>query len=256
MPLYNQILESPDFVALPVLSAPASPGDSIVQRKLDSLANLKAGWHYGSGKAIHPASTSLGRLLANHASRLGIETVDAFPGTDGDLTISVYRGGEEFSFTINARGRIEFGSESQEVPDGEVLDAMQAMARLSELASLKSWKSFSLSTSRSMTLNGIAFGAWHSRTPPMEVEYRSLMVSAPFISQTQYAPMPAVITQVSLRNHPYFGSLMPPSSRELALSDRKTATPETAAITIFKDFQKSPLDPSSKSIFQKDLSKL
>lgn len=60
--------------------------------RLDGLAKLPPGWHYGSGVPSDPCASIAARQAAWALHDAGAEGLEAFPGEDGSVLVCGYRG--------------------------------------------------------------------------------------------------------------------------------------------------------------------
>ena len=56
-----------------------------VMARLDGLAKLHDGWHFGQGEAIPPQVIKKARSLIMECVKRGLEKYDVFPGKNGQI---------------------------------------------------------------------------------------------------------------------------------------------------------------------------
>ncbi len=72
--------------------------------KIQSYADLPLGWCYGSGKPMIPRTIEYAIAWLRALIEINLIDNDAFPGIDGDVSISVYLDGGNMDFTIHQSG--------------------------------------------------------------------------------------------------------------------------------------------------------
>jgi hypothetical protein len=122
-----------------MLLTPQDAAIGPVESKLRQFRSLQAGWHYGEGKAIDPASLERALDLYQAAIRLAPYEMDAFPGLNGEVVLTVYREDRCLEFTLEPNGTVTFSYEQgdQEVSYVEGLSLEQARDRIKEFR--QSW---------------------------------------------------------------------------------------------------------------------
>jgi hypothetical protein len=92
------------------------------QKKIESFAGLRAGWHFGEGMA--PSTKTLRSALTLHKKirAFGFPKTDAFPGVGGEIRLTIYDGEEYHEFTFEANDSITYVHEIKGVEDVELLN--------------------------------------------------------------------------------------------------------------------------------------
>jgi hypothetical protein len=218
-----------------------STGGGDTSAKIEKLRKLASGWHYGAGQPLSGRALKIVAWLNDIAHLLGIIETDVFPGVDGDVTFAVYRGKEDFSFRVEGRGSIEFGSESQEMSQVEYLLLDDALVRLKDLALRESWNSFSSYTFHDMTSGKNVSEAWSSRTPLTEVVSLSSTANVHFKTPIVFACTSVHITPSGSRQSPrYFGDSTPQYSLMDTYYSKRIVTPAIPVTTTSKGFPMLP----------------
>lgn len=70
----------------------ASDFVSATAKKIRSFGALPIGWHYGQGRPLSVDVINKALAIDGYYRQLGFTTTDAFPGADGELMITAYRG--------------------------------------------------------------------------------------------------------------------------------------------------------------------
>ena len=65
---------------------------SATAQKIASFRLLPVGWHYGQGGPLSDNAVNKALEIDSYYRQLGFTTTDAFPGADGELMITAYRG--------------------------------------------------------------------------------------------------------------------------------------------------------------------
>ena len=84
-----------------VYFASSSDFVSATARKIESFRSLPAGWHYGQGGPLNMVVIEKALEMDGYYRKLGFTSTDAFPGADGELMITAYRGPHCIETTIS-----------------------------------------------------------------------------------------------------------------------------------------------------------
>ena len=84
------------------------PSVSDTITKITGFRDLPVGWHYGKGGPISPSFIAQALGIVRQAEALGFQEMDAFPGAEGEVRVTIYQGDEYYEFTIEANGMISF----------------------------------------------------------------------------------------------------------------------------------------------------
>lgn len=144
--------------------------------KIRTFANLPLGWHYGRGNP--PPATVIKDALRQllNLLMLGYVETDAFPGVDGEIMVTAYRGGHCIQTTVETDGSFAVahlfnGEEDFYENDFSKADANRVVWEFTtgieqeeeEQCHMSSW-----SISNTMTLALANSQTWPLRLPAME----------------------------------------------------------------------------------------
>lgn len=76
--------------------------------EIDRLAALPVGWEFGRGIPARPKAQSNARLIAANLLSMRVESLEIFPGTDGQILIVADRGAESIEIQCFADGFMDF----------------------------------------------------------------------------------------------------------------------------------------------------
>jgi len=143
--------------------------------KVRGFAQLPEGWHFGKGIAPSPEARSAAQSLLGKAEQLDFQDVDAFPGVDGEIQVAIYRGEDDYEFTIEANGTITFAHDlnGRERSYQTGLSLGRSLVKLERLSN-QVWASLGLSTPNIMLDTRADSAAWLSKTPVTDQEYQLL----------------------------------------------------------------------------------
>ncbi len=96
----------------------------LTSQKIRRFANLREGWHYGEGERIATQTIEQALSLEAFAQENGLRETDAFPGTAGEVRITIYEGAEYLEFTIEPDRSITFVHER----DGKEINSIESMS--------------------------------------------------------------------------------------------------------------------------------
>src|SRR3990172_1105271 len=89
----------------------------VTTTKLRELGSLQPGWHYGDGVRISQNLITKAITVAQKAVSFGFFESNAFPGVDGGILVTVYKGNCTFEIRLFPDGRAGF---VKEVDDEDV----------------------------------------------------------------------------------------------------------------------------------------
>ena len=107
-------------------------------KKLEELAKLPDGWHYGEGVSPSGMAIEIAKSIYENVRVLSIQA-DVFPGTDGSLSIVFYEGDSCIEILISASGELDLtkevgkGSEFEEIEDQQSITFEYAIRRVADL---------------------------------------------------------------------------------------------------------------------------
>lgn len=106
---------------------------SDTEQKIQNFKNLNQGWHFGEGIAPSSETIDIALGLVKEAHITGCD-VDAFPGINGEVQVTLYYDDEYLEFTVENDNSITFVHEKNgiEVCNEEGLDVSDADIRIRE----------------------------------------------------------------------------------------------------------------------------
>jgi hypothetical protein len=120
----------------------------------------------------------LGLQLLKEVEALGFTETDAFPGIEGEISITVYYGSKDFEFTVELNGRVTFvydvGQET--ICYLKNLSLEESLTKFKDFTSLP-WVSFASSLPNIMISENAVLGVLPSVIPQMALAYQSLTES-------------------------------------------------------------------------------
>lgn len=188
----------------------ASDFVSATAKKIRSFGSLPIGWHYGQGGPLSADVINKALAIYDYYRQLGITTTDAFPGADGELMITAYRGSNCIETTISTDLRYSVAHER----DNAEISATQGVSEIIAKRTIKQigaeiWRSLGLlglSTESTTTKGGRDSQASRSRTLKEE-GFLSYLETAWMPQGIQFANTSGPITlPVSLANPRFTGS--------------------------------------------------
>lgn len=78
-----------------------------------SFQSLEDGWHYGKGRGADKQAVQDAAELHQSLVWAGFDDTNAFPGAEGEILITAYRGEETFEFERSANGTWSFYHEAE-----------------------------------------------------------------------------------------------------------------------------------------------
>ena len=105
-------------------------------RKIESFAELRAGWHFGEGGPISRDRISVAKEFHNTLISLGFTTTDAFPGVNGEIMLAAYVGQRCIEIVIEADDTISlvYEESGQTLLEAGGLTADAARSHLRKIA--------------------------------------------------------------------------------------------------------------------------
>jgi hypothetical protein len=187
---------------------------------LEKFSKLPKGWNFGSGWPSAPLAAMQCRSALYVAYQLGLDDLEAFPGTDGEIQLNFFKSDADLELMFEINGTITITLERE----GECV-------RLAKDASLndvfKYLKEFQLNecrTSVSSILNGTTLLEKNVLQAPrlspqaMARVYRSFTKNAAKNTVAQYVPTLQNITRASQGHRLSFGKSQPTKSQKIVHS--------------------------------------
>src|ERR1700730_18509161 len=83
-----------------------------VIRRIDELARLEDGWHFGVGSRPSDSVLASAKMVASYAMSCGISSLDVFPTKNGGVTVALYIGDDDHSFQVQHDLSFRYWNES------------------------------------------------------------------------------------------------------------------------------------------------
>lgn len=184
--------------------------------KVISFARLYPGWHYGAG--VPAPEKRVGRAIAYimFFNGLGLDETDAFPGVDGEVMLTAYKGRHYLQLTLEANDRITavYQINGDDVFYDEGLSNQDAISWIMDVVSKieeTECATSGLFTQGILTTELENLRSLSSKTAPTAAGYRSFRRNVRSRQAVAFVNTFANTTQAPPPNHPFFGSLMNPN---------------------------------------------
>lgn len=135
-------------------------------RKLKAFEDFEQGWHYGQGVPFSPETLGRAFRIADLAQFFDVEHTDAFPGVDGEIMVTLYKGNLCFEVTAEPDGSFIFLEERDGVQLNEQRISLTQLVREISRLGGRFWKSSGSFIGHITTNTGNALSAWHSDRLP------------------------------------------------------------------------------------------
>ena len=89
-----------------------------VIRRIDELAGLRDGWHFGEGRRPSGAVLASAKMVASYATSCGFPSLDAFPSKNGGISVVIYVDSDDHSFQVQNDLSFRYWNESD--PDSDI----------------------------------------------------------------------------------------------------------------------------------------
>jgi hypothetical protein len=187
-----------------------------VSTKLRHFRSLRIGWHYGRGKPPAEKTMEAASWLHREALFLGFTSMDAFPGVNGEIMLTIYAPGSNYmELTVEPDGTISFAHEinraEQPVPDNRI-SALDARHLLKNIAS-SIWSMSISSISPTTTPTGTNLKVWLSKTLQTTGSFQLFRSNASTELPDPFVTMPEDFTPPWHQNRPSIGDLQKPFSQ-------------------------------------------
>lgn len=141
-----------------------------------SFGNLPEGWNFGVGTSTAPLPFANSALLLSVAIGLGINEIEAFPGTDGEIQLSFYKDTAtlEMIFEIDGTIGVTFEEGEKSIRLAKAISNSKAVKFLEEFEYNKCRSYVSLTSQSTTALNVGALLASLSAQPTTVAGFRSL----------------------------------------------------------------------------------
>lgn len=98
-------------------------------QKIASFVSLPVGWHYGQGGPLSDIAINKALQIDSYYRRLGFTATNAFPGADGELMITAYRGQHCIETVISRDLRYSVMYERDDIEISATLDEDDAATK-------------------------------------------------------------------------------------------------------------------------------
>ncbi|MBP0016884.1 MAG: hypothetical protein J7647_04920 [Cyanobacteria bacterium SBLK] len=153
--------------------------------KIETFQTYPQGWSFGEGKKFKNKIIRKAIDLVRFSYKVGFREMDAFPGLNGEVMVTLYLDREYWEFTIESEESVTFVYEYDDemILCKENLSFNNILRKIKNIAidkfvvpSYKTLRSFNnqlcgsleFSTSNIMTLESKDLRVWHSNLLPME----------------------------------------------------------------------------------------
>ena len=140
--------------------------------KIEAFGSLKDGWKFGGGRSFSEEVIDSAKWLNSEAILSGFGKTDAFPGKEGNIAVTIYRGQSVLTFDIKTSDDVDFvWEEKDEVFQEETgINIEKSISKIQDLAWTTSYSFIYVIT----TPIGEDSEVRLLKTQAMEVEYPSL----------------------------------------------------------------------------------
>lgn len=173
---------------------------SATAEKILSFRSLPVGWHYGRGGPLSVDVVNRALQIDSYYRQLGFSTTDAFPGADGELMITAYRGPHciETIISTDLRYSVTHERDDTEISAISDLDDRAAKQTIRRIGA-EIWCSFGLSIQSTTTKRGKGSEASRSKTQPV-AEFPSFCESVWRPQRSPFADISEHTTPILLEN--------------------------------------------------------
>lgn len=156
---------------------------------IHSFSQLPEGWNFGAGKPSAPLLLLQSKLILLLAYTYGLDEAEAFPGTDGEIQVNLYKDDATLELIFETNGNISVTLDENDT-------SIRLAKDIAPNKAIKFLKEFEFDKCRSfvslISLNitvprRSVLQVWHSVPPPTAVEYQSLRKNAAKSIATVYA---------------------------------------------------------------------
>lgn len=158
------------------------------EKKIMDFKNLKRGWCYGEGELFEDHVIKKAVELHKEAITQGFLETDAFPGTNGEIRITIYLDEDYFEFTLDSNKKLAFVHEkgNEEILSEESLSLEEAKEKIRVIRKEKCIITYDLFMKNSMIQGLEDSKVWRSGTQAVTEEY-PLSATSVYHNQIQFA---------------------------------------------------------------------
>lgn len=112
------------------------------KKKILDFKNLEKGWCYGEGELFEDHVIRKSVELHKEAINQGFLETDAFPGTNGEIRITIYLDEDYFEFTLDSNEKLAFVHEkgNEEILSEESLSLEKAKKKIRDIRDIRKEK--------------------------------------------------------------------------------------------------------------------
>lgn len=182
----------------------ASDFVSATAAKVQSFKSLPLGWHYGQGGPLSVDVANRALQIDSYYRQLGFSTTDAFPGADGEIMLTAYRGSHciETIISTDLRYSVTHERDDTELSAAPDVDEIAAKQTIRQIGA-EIWRSFDLSMDITTTKLKRSSEASRSKTQQVAV-YQSFSGTAWTLRGGQFVNTSGSIIPYELLANPLF----------------------------------------------------
>jgi hypothetical protein len=204
-------------------------------QKVRDFIDLSEGWHFGGGLPPSRENLSKAQGLLIKVEELEFDNADAFPGIDGEIQVAIYRGDDDYEFTIERNGTITFthdenGKELRYEQGLSLDEAIETLVRVSD----RIWPSLDFFTTNIMLRIADDLAVSPSRTQAMGQASQLLRANARNALAGHFVHMSPHSTLIWLESRSSIGKFRMKRFLTDVVSSKKTVRPATSATSTFK----------------------
>jgi hypothetical protein len=179
-----------------------------VIHRIDELAQLEDGWHFGLGSRPSDRVLASAKMVASYAMSCGISSLDVFPTENGGITVVLYIGKDDHSFQVQSDLSFRYWNESDlESNIEEGLSLPEVIHRINTL-SKPPWNLYYSFISGIGTVTAEDSVVKHFTTRATGAAYPLWTMIASYVGQSvASATTPEDFTQRSAQSHQSSGDL-------------------------------------------------
>lgn len=174
---------------------------------LETFTKLPKGWNFGEGEPSAPLPLEQSKAILYFAHTLGLADIDAFPGTDGEIQLNIYKedANIELMLEINGTIGVTFEEGDKYVRLARAVSLNEIFKYLKEFQYNKCRTSVSLTSQSTTFPEKSALQAPRSSPRVMESVYQLSIKNVGKNTAAQYAPTLQNIMRASREPQLSFG---------------------------------------------------
>lgn len=150
-----------------------SEAATAVQKKIQSFGQLSVGWHFGQGGPIGEEVIEISLLVYDHCVSLGLFSIDAFAGANGEILITLHRSEVFIEVIVQSPSQFILAEErdNEEVSRLEATSPKEVVQWLNRTA--ESIWNISAGFTQTTTIQKRSDSSpWHFEPAPLTLQYR------------------------------------------------------------------------------------